>query len=443
MNLKKLKDKFSIDEKANNELEITILSPYLSQEFLKQLIEVFSPSKLFVVTDKSGELEASKIKDKSEHNIKIHLAECDGIVHAKLFLFTWEKSNQHILLWGSCNATVQAFNKNAEVYSWCPIFDDELITYFEKLRALDKNRRIAPLEVTLNNIRLYLPEFEYSEQAHGFDMWLEEGRLFFPEALTLPDSFKIQLKKDVRIKEIAEKHKFNFKGDKTLTYPFIEKVTLPWIKHYSIQTIYGYWIPKEVTIWYERNKYILENKIGNYVKKMEEKESEIINESFKDIQNFSCDLLPKKGSLKEYFEDKALTKNGRELDEEYFRQELKEQLEEHIRKCKKLQKEPLKTQQLPSIRSYKKQWDDFAWSFIESIKESKGRGLSKIIKEKLTRKSSQQKELVSSCFIEWGETPETILNNLRECYHLVKQGIGEGLTQELEDLSKSGKPKKK
>jgi phosphatidylserine/phosphatidylglycerophosphate/cardiolipin synthase-like enzyme len=96
-------------------LKITIVSPFVSEGFIKTVVEELSPNKMLVVADKRSELEMDKIDKIAK--VEVRLAEClDGLVHAKLFLFDW-KDGAKFFVWGSANATQSAFGKNAESVS--------------------------------------------------------------------------------------------------------------------------------------------------------------------------------------------------------------------------------------------------------------------------------------------------------------------------------------
>ena len=126
MELEKLKKSCLGKAKNKNQYlleKIDILSPYLSEQFIDSLI-ILNPQKVVITTDAacSSKTIENIINSPSNKVVKINLAYCEGIVHAKCYLFHWKnnitKKYKRLFLWGSCNATKGGFERNAEVYSW-------------------------------------------------------------------------------------------------------------------------------------------------------------------------------------------------------------------------------------------------------------------------------------------------------------------------------------
>lgn len=281
--------------------------------------------------------------------------------------------------------------------SWYTVSDNSgnLVDYFKGLRELNEKKKVEKLEVKLSDqIQLILPSILYVEPKYSFGTWIEEGKLCFPEQFALPDELRFPLEKDVKGKRNAAKsNKLKLVDRKVLVFEFgdvIPEVKLPDIKKFCLQTVYGYWVPKGVINWYEKNNIALSEKIGKYAGQIEKKRNELINEFFEEIETFAKniadDIVPSESkntedkckALEEYFERDALERKEDTctLKEEHFREELEKQVNKHIKACKSLQEDLqnnlqklLGIHELPSIRFYKKQWDSLIESCIKPIKE--------------------------------------------------------------------------
>jgi hypothetical protein len=377
-----------INYRNSSPLTITIVSPFVSEEFIKtQVVEEFSPSEMLVVADKRRELEIDRIAKIAK--VEVRLAEClDGLVHAKLFLFDW-KDGAKFFVWGSANATQSAFGKNAESVSLYKIRDSnnepesEIELYFKRLRENEpvkhKPIKIKSCRVTLDSMQFFLPEFSLIERQDNFDKWLEEGKLFNPETQSLPDSLTISLKKDYEITKEANDHGLRCQDKRTLTFEFsdfeaepVPKVTnlSIMLKNYAAHTYYGYWIPHELIEWYKESGAVLQmdKEITELSDFMRRNKEELIAEMIQRLQEFSKGLEP---PLDKYFEDEAV--KGDELNTIHFQEFLRVQLEEHISKCNTLMGSKLQHRDIPNIRFHLQQWDDFAASWLRFIKEEAGK----------------------------------------------------------------------
>lgn len=376
--------------KNSDDLTITIVSPFISKEFIETLKNELCPVRTLVVSDKRSELEIDKIAGIAK--VEVRLAECsDGLVHAKLFLFDW-KNGAKVFVWGSANATQSAFGKNAESVSLYKIRDNdnepksEIELYFEELWQ-NEPAQIEPCNGKLDSMELFLPGFSLIKQQDNFDKWLEEGKLFDPETQALPDSLTISLKKDYNINNRAEDSGLEFLDKKTLIFKFsdfkdesVPKVNLPKIKNYAVNTIYGYWLSKEVIEWYIKSDIVqqLKEKVAQLRDFIVRNRNALINEMITRLEHWAKDLTP----LNQYFEDDALVKDRTELKREYFQVILKKQLEEHIDKCSKFENDMLKLRRLPRIRFDIAEWENLALSWVTFVKQEfdKHRGHNKVSK---------------------------------------------------------------
>jgi len=458
MNLKEFQKRIS--NNINDELKITIVSPYLSNSFIKNLRDIFSPKELLIVTDKLAELKAEKIKaelkaeleaelkaekikaeleaeleaEKIKENkiVTLRLAQCGGIVHAKLFLFTFvhANTNEHvnIFLWGSCNATKFAFHENAELYSWCNVPNTEdgkkLLGYFKNL-SLPKQTEIKELEIKLDSINIVLPAFSLVEPKDNFDKWLEEGRFIDLRSYNFIEELQYRLlKKDERKDSAAQKTDFKYGDRSTLTLKKFKKdapkIQPPKLKDFSISTIYGNWIPKNIFDWYkeEDNIKIISIEIDKLIDYMKTNRDDLIKEFIENIKGYADELGTEK--LEDYFKEEALFKGNTELNIEHFEKYLEEQIEKYIEKYEQLKK-PFKDYELPSIRFYRTQWDNFAESFILSVSinlsKKTNNKLSKKLKKFTTDKRCPKHDDMFNS-VNWkiseSNKPENILKQLRD-----------------------------
>lgn len=472
----------------SNSLTVTIVSPFVSKRFIATLVEKLSPDKMLVVADKRSELEIdeiAKIKIAGIAKVEVRLAEClDGIVHAKLFLFDWNNVPK-IFVWGSANATESAFGKNAESVSLYKIRDSnnepksEIESYFEQLWQEEPKK---PVEIKshiahLGDIRLLLPSFSLVEQQDSFDKWLEEGKLFDPDKYktTLSDSvktvrLKIFLKKDIKTKNLAKQHDFDCSEQKTLSYnkfKDVPNVDLPSIKDYAVNTMYGYWIPNQVVIWFGNKspkseiRMLMEGKIEALIGYIKTKREELIAIF---MENLNALVEQVEGSLTDYFEDKYLSDHGNKLNIISIEGELRRQLNEHVKKCEHLREQPLETHDLFPVRFYLAQWDKFAVSFVRSIGESDskkhGYRLGKIfidqtqvkgVKQGEGKTKSKGKGINESLFpeteVDGDEQPKDfkqilILEQLRKGnWSVYRDSIHEAMEQELKQKLSNSKKK--
>jgi len=463
---------------TSSNLKITVVSPFVKDEFLEKLFELVPSNQILIVTDKRSELDIEEIVKKFP-TVKMRFAERpDGIVHTKLFLLDWEDGDK-VLLWGSANATLAGLNKNAESISWCKIPADvengqKILSYFEQLwqkepKGHEKSKEPGkPVEshiAHLGDIRLLLPSFSLVKQQDSFDKWLEEGKLFDPDKYktTLPDNVKevrlqIPLKKDIKIKVLAKQHDFNCSERTTLSYnkfKDVPNVDLPSIKDYAVNTMYGYWIPNQVVIWFGNKspkseiRMLMEGKIEALIGYIETKGEELIAIFMKKLDTLVEDKQVK-GSLTDYFEDKYLSDHGNKLNKEFIKGELNDQLNKHIQACEKIREQPLETHDLFPVRFYLTQWDKFAVSFVRSIREfsesdnkKNGYRLGKIFINK-TEGDEQQVSSESGITIDWKSVQKNteILEKLRKGdWSVYRKSIHEAMEQELKQKLSNSKKK--
>lgn len=465
-------------------LKITIVSPFVSEEFIKTVVEEFSPNKMLVVADKRSELEIDKI-DKiakvevrlAEHSVRlekdktVHL-----LVHAKLFLFDW-KNGAKVFVWGSANATPAALGtepNNAECISLYKIRDSDnepeskIELYFKQLwqNVPDVPVTIKSCDAELGTVKLSLPGFSLIERQDSFDKWLEEGKLFDPDkykATLETVRLKIPLKKDIKTKNLAKQYDFDCSETKTLSYnkfKNVPNVDLPSIKSYALNTVYGYWMPDQIYTWFKKEpkseiRKAMEGKIEALIEYIETKREELIN-IFMEHLDYLVKDQQVQGSLREYFQDDYLLDDSK-LKRDSIQNKLSRDLDEHIDKCRELRDQSLRVHGLFPIRSFIEEWDRFAGSLVESISESRSKknGLGKIFINR-TEGNGKQQSAIPEITIDWEDVQKCIKGEgerdketcLQETLKQLREGdwgkykllIHNSMEQELnKKLSKFGK----
>jgi len=463
-------------------LKITIVSPFVSEGFIKTVVEELSPNKMLVVADKRSELEMDKIDKIAKVEVRLagHSEEDkkkDKLVHAKLFLFDW-KNGAKVFVWGSANATQAALGtepNNAECISLYKIRDSDnepesaIELYFKQL-CQNAPATIEPRDAELGTVKLSLPGFSLIKRQDNFDRWLEEGKLFDPDKYKtiLPKSVKtvcltIPLKKDIKTKNLAKQYDFDCSETKTLSYDKfkdVPDVDLPSIKDYALNTVYGYWIPDQIHTWFKEEpkseiRKAMEDKIEALIEYIKTNRKELIDIFMEHLDDLVKDQQVQ-GSLREYFQDDYLLDDNK-LKRDSIKNKLSSELDEHIDKCRELRDQSLKVHDLFPIRFSLKQWDKFARSLVESISESRSKknGLGKIFINR-TEGNGKQQSAIPEITIDWEDVQKCIKGEgerdketcLQETLEELRKGdwgkykslIHNSMEQELnKKLRKSGK----
>ena len=102
---------------------ILIVSPYVEKEFFERIVNELKPPMLTVVIDdgcRSDDVIMVQALARRGTHVKVVLGSARGLVHAKIFHVEWTTpggQTRHTLVYGSGNATRQAFdgNINSEV----------------------------------------------------------------------------------------------------------------------------------------------------------------------------------------------------------------------------------------------------------------------------------------------------------------------------------------
>ena len=273
MELEKLRNSClrKVENKDQYQLErVQILSPYLSEQFINNLNSL-RPRKITITTDaacSSSVIESISNNYKNQID-KINLAHCDGIVHAKCYLFHWKNQEtnkfRRLFLWGSCNATDGGFRRNAEVFSWVNLskLDGDqrkiLLNYFRKL--IDFKQKVCGIQLNLENgVSIELPSItKYSPDAGSFDLWIQKGRLCHPfpndpSFRHLRLTLKSKMSRKDELSDALIKNNIGINQQTTISYDYLrndgnmisdseidDDFTSSWKSKYFIDTVYGLW----------------------------------------------------------------------------------------------------------------------------------------------------------------------------------------------------------
>ena len=298
--------KYSLDR-------VDVLSPYLSVGFF-QLINKFNPNSIHITTDISCSAdEISRIEDLLGKD-SIKYAKCDGIVHIKCYVFHWKEINtpsnyKRFFVWGSANATIGGFSKNAELISWIDI-SDKTTEYSKKIchffKRLEKGTTIeTATHIAAGDLNILLPPivFTTTSSDDNFESWLQTGRLCQPFP---PESnfrhFKIKLRNSIKPEnDLVEKlaaHKIETTYQSTISYDYFRKSNSGsnilhdfdhtdsgrnWRSKYFIHTSFGYWTSrscyKEKHLDFKKpNDKVRESEINAIKKSTEHQQEEWISD---------------------------------------------------------------------------------------------------------------------------------------------------------------------
>ena len=366
--MKKLVDFFNDSRPKNSFLnKIIILGPYPSNNFIKEIISVYSPKNIVLIVDNSATQSATDIKKSIPQNIKFTLRyvtsqNSGGLVHSKIYLLKWETRNnkfKRVLFLGSANASINGFFVNSEALQSIPISSLEkkskkrLKEYLSSLcNGNDVNSEILKLNSESN---IWLPTILTADENNiGFDGWVRKGILChkFDKESTF-GKLNIHLKKPLpkTVHESAfAKHGFAKKTKKEILSRNYVKISSKrssprWKGLYFTETWFGHWASYEC---YQdaHNDKIMDNKgnVVNFVltdnKVREEAIEEILNakhqktskwknECISELSKVYKNLINKNKEPKLYFK----LKNDK-IDESFYTAKMDEKIKRDQKKAK-------------------------------------------------------------------------------------------------------------
>ena len=425
-----LKEALKIPNKKFILKTVTVMSPYPSPFFFEQLKRM-KPKEVHLVTDSgTSEQMLSQIKKKLKTKLKtIRFAECEGIFHAKAYLFIYYNQSTNrtkkILLWGSCNASEGGFKKNGEIYSWVnlgniPITKSKksIIKYFENICTLD---HVKTINIQLNKgISLRLPEVKIVEQDHNstFDLWLQKG--FFCHAFPSRNyfrHFKINLRKEIsnsnQLYKVLEENGLNVNQQMTISYDYLRNNPLPnlpikvedeieheddeysqkWKSKYFIDTTYGIWTSKECFLvkghsFHKQDKPNREQELNFIANSKKEDQKQWVNAFLSVLQEISSSI----DKPSQYFHTKVGSngKNTKKIDNAYYKEKiLKKQLKRDLFHAnddwfKACYINSYEFPEVPPLRNFEKNWDEFVNSFCDALYfEIKRKGSGNLLAKKI------------------------------------------------------------
>lgn len=374
---------------------VDIISPYISEQFFKSL-KTLAPKKIRITTDAACspviiDNIMSNFPDKIE---KINLAQCEGIVHAKCYLFHWRnestKKFRRLFLWGSCNATDGGFRRNAEVYSWINLSQMErdkrklLLNYFDNIRESN----VTGIQLDLaNGLFVKLPNItHYTPEISSFDLWVQRGRLCHsfpndPSFRHLRLTLKSKMSPKDELSDALVKNNIDINQQAGISYDYLrynnsdieyadidDDFTSTWRSKYFIDTVYGLWTSEgcfneNKDVFHKSDKTNRQKEIDIISKANTGKRNEWCNNFIKIIQQISGSI----SNPSEYF----YFKDG-ELDIDKYEQQF----------LKQLNRDFLRSQdtwfkhgyisgydfpEVPPMREFTSHWNELIQSFSESL----------------------------------------------------------------------------
>ena len=249
--------------------KVDIISPYISEGFFNPLIEELDPLEILIVTDISCSPNAlQQVKEVlNNKNIKynVRFAECNGIVHAKCYLFHWRNNNtnrfKRLLLWGSCNATEGGFKRNTEIFSWLLLSEldnntiQKIKSYIISIR--ENPNSVCSAEIKHEGLTLLLPRITFCEpdkEEDTFDLWVQGGRLchqFQNDSSFRHLRVKLNEKvpKNDKLNNALKAEGLDGNEQVTISDDYLRKKSdekdkedsLRWRSKFFVDTIYGFW----------------------------------------------------------------------------------------------------------------------------------------------------------------------------------------------------------
>jgi hypothetical protein len=224
---------------------VLIVSPYVERKFFKRIVRQLRPSKLTVVIDDGCRPEdVTMILDlaRQKTQVCVALGSAPGLVHAKIFHVEWLTPGgqcRHTFVYGSGNATRQAFDGNINSEVMCKV----RLTATNHAPILDWAERVFTTASTgapdpmippvhdawlANGISIRLPGMTIKHagnKANNFDLWLQRGRLlsaFRPD----PSFLRVQVKLLNELpsgdaERVVQSIGFEIPKTQRLSYPYV------------------------------------------------------------------------------------------------------------------------------------------------------------------------------------------------------------------------------
>lgn len=176
---------------------VLVVSPYVEEKFFGYIVEKIKPKNLTVVIDDGCRAEdVDMIRALARRGTKVHvvLGGASGLVHAKLFHIEWlttGKKTSHTLIYGSGNATRQAFNGNINAEIMCKVKitatnNADVLHWLMQIREAASGKKF-PIKIDpvrdaalAKGVSIRLPGFtlrDIGNKSSNFNLWLQRGHL--------------------------------------------------------------------------------------------------------------------------------------------------------------------------------------------------------------------------------------------------------------------------
>jgi len=336
-----------------------VIGPYPTAEFLEKLKNILKPRKLIVAVDEGWNRRQIEDIGRLVKKGLRYAKSRNGFVHAKLYLAVWgtRETRTACLVWGSANASLGGFDRNAEAVSRLILSDNHTLTrvlrYFEELENSDGE--VNSLDIAVRRrLRVQLPGFSFysdnKRSAGSFDAWIQAGILcyhFTPDSRFGHLSFK--LKKELpRTKTEDTFVHHGFRRDTSTdsirwAYCDVEAPdagnasdSKKWRAKYFVETWLGYWTSRECFSDNENE----EDGITMFRAKGEERRKNTLNsirnankkENKKWINDFSKNL----SELAEHLDksENHLHMMNEKIDSTKYKKHVRKQIENQKRQAK-------------------------------------------------------------------------------------------------------------
>jgi hypothetical protein len=253
---------------------ILIISPYVEKKFFRRVVKELKPATLTVVIDdgcRPDDVTMVKALAQRGTKVQVVLGGARGLVHAKIFHVEWLTPGgrrRHTLVYGSGNATRQAFDGNINSELMCKV----RLTAANHARVLEwtsdvrkaasddaRNRVVYPVRNAwlANGVSIRLPGMTIKDagnKANNFDLWLQRGHLlstFQPDPSFL--HIHVNLRNELppgEAERIVQNIGFETPKTRRLSFPYIlsadhpdEEIDGPgnWRSRLFAWTQLGYW----------------------------------------------------------------------------------------------------------------------------------------------------------------------------------------------------------
>lgn len=252
-----------------------VVSPYVEKTFFTRMVRDLQPATLTVVIDdgcRPDDVAMVQHLANKTTKVRVALGSAPGLVHAKVFYVEWRTASgnrAHTLVYGSANATRQAFEGNLNSELLCKV----RLTVAKHTPLLEwighvinavsdpsgDDLVIEPVRDAwlANGVQIRLPGLKIkscANKADNFDLWLQRGRLvsiFRPDASFL--RVNVNLLAELPAGELVQRVRgigFETPMTQRLSIPYVPNVddgqtwsdgTGHWRSRYFVWTQLGEW----------------------------------------------------------------------------------------------------------------------------------------------------------------------------------------------------------